>query len=146
MTAAYCAATPTWKSRRRRTDEPGRIRTGFALIGGAQPEKINTYRGSNMRKTTAFLAATVAVLAFQPALAADKIPPAQNVITKFVNKGSASAVLAAMNKLHAEMEAQGWVYSDMAVYTEDGDLEGLFVTYIKTPAPPPMATPLPPAN
>jgi hypothetical protein len=101
-----------------------------------------------MRRTTAFLAASIAALAFQPALAADKIPPAQNTVTKFVSKGSSSAVITAMNKLHAEMEAQGWAYKDMGVYTEDGDLAGLFVTYVKPPAqhmmPPPAAPAAPP--
>jgi hypothetical protein len=65
--------------------------------------------------------------------AADKPPAEANGIrTLFVEKGSASAVLKAINALHAKMEAEGWSYRDMSVYTEDGDLEGVFVTYVRT--------------
>lgn len=41
----------------------------------------------------------------------------------------------AINKMHARMEAEGWTYKDMGVYTEDGDLQGVFVTYVRQPAP-----------
>ncbi len=41
----------------------------------------------------------------------------------------------AINKMHAKMEAEGWIYKDMGVYTEDGDLQGVFVTYVRQPAP-----------
>jgi hypothetical protein len=102
-----------------------------------------------MRKTisTAAAALMTAVLAYQPALAAEP-EAAKSITTVFVSKGSASSVTKALNKLHAKMEAQGWAYSDMEVYTEDGDLEGIFVTYVRAPevaaaAAPAMATPAP---
>jgi hypothetical protein len=75
--------------------------------------------------------ATVFVLA-SASHAADKPPSeADGIRTLFVEKGSASAVLKAINALHAKMEAEGWSYRDMSVYTEDGDLEGVFVTYAR---------------
>jgi hypothetical protein len=74
---------------------------------------------------TAVFAATVNV-------AAEKAPKeASGIRTLFVEKGSASSVLKAINVLHAKMEAEGWSYRDMSVYTEDGDLEGVFVTYVR---------------
>lgn len=36
-----------------------------------------------------------------------------------------------MTKLHEEFAQKGWTVVDVAVYTEDGDLEGFFVTYVK---------------
>ncbi|MEY4762641.1 MAG: hypothetical protein RLZZ200_2497 [Pseudomonadota bacterium] len=95
-----------------------------------------------MRKTTALLATVISLLAWQPTHAEDKDVQAQTVVTRFVDKGSAKSVIKAINKMHAEMEAKGWVYRDMGVYTEDGDLEGLFVTYVKAlPPAAPTANP-----
>lgn len=83
---------------------------------------------------TAILGAALAVLAatasVQPALAAEPAA-ATTMTTVFVNKGSSSSVTKALNKLHAEMEAAGWAYGSMSVYTEDGDLQGIFVTYVR---------------
>ena len=61
---------------------------------------------------------------------------ATNTRTVFIDKGSAGAVVKALNKSHAKMEAEGWTYVDMGVYTEDGDLEGIFVTYVRKAASP----------
>jgi hypothetical protein len=78
------------------------------------------------------------VLAVQPAIAADP-PPAKTMQTVFVSKGNASSLAKAVNESHAKMEAEGWSYADMGVYIEDGDLAGMFVTYVRiaatTPAP-----------
>jgi hypothetical protein len=102
-----------------------------------------------MRNTISAAAAALmtAALAFQPAVAAEP-EAAKAITTVFVSKGSASSVTKALNKLHAKMEAQGWAYSDMEVYTEDGDLEGIFVTYVRAhetapAAAPAVATPAP---
>jgi hypothetical protein len=77
-------------------------------------------------------AAALACLGGSIGMAADKSPQeAKGIRTLFVEKGSASSVLKAINALHAKMEAQGWRYQDMSVYTEDGDLEGVFVTYTR---------------
>lgn len=78
-------------------------------------------------------AIATALIATTAGNAADKAPTEANGIrTLFVEKGSASAVLKAINALHAKMEAEGWSYRDMSVYTEDGDLEGVFVTYVRS--------------
>jgi hypothetical protein len=99
-----------------------------------------------MRTTISAAAAALmtAALAFQPAVAAEP-EAAKSITTVFVSKGSASSVTKALNKLHAKMEAEGWAYADMEVYTEDGDLEGIFVTFVRAPAAavPAMATPAP---
>ena len=44
-------------------------------------------------------------------------------------------------KKHAEMAKQGWKFQDLDVYTEDGDMKGLFITYVREPAPAPSAAP-----
>jgi hypothetical protein len=99
-----------------------------------QPVDRETTR-SAMRKFLS-AAAAAALLAGSVCVAADKPPQeAQSIRTLFVNKGSASAVLKSINALHAKMEAEGWKYQDMSVYTEDGDLEGVFVTYVRATAP-----------
>lgn len=36
-----------------------------------------------------------------------------------------------INESHAEMEAKGWRFLDLEAYTENGDLVGFFVTYVK---------------
>ena len=36
-----------------------------------------------------------------------------------------------MTKLHEKYAKEGWTVADVAVYTENGDLEGFFVTYVK---------------
>ena len=89
-----------------------------------------------MRFRVMLAAVSLALLVgFQPVRAADPAP-AKTMITVFVDKGSSSAVTKAINKMHARMEAEGWTYRDMGVYTEDGDLQGVFVTYVRQqPAP-----------
>lgn len=36
-----------------------------------------------------------------------------------------------LNESHAEMEAKGWRFLDLDTYSENGDLVGFFVTYVK---------------
>lgn len=36
-----------------------------------------------------------------------------------------------INESHAEMEAKGWRFMSLETYTENGDLVGFFVTYVK---------------
>lgn len=36
-----------------------------------------------------------------------------------------------MTKQHQEYAKEGWTVANVAVYTENGDLEGFFVTYVK---------------
>ena len=37
-----------------------------------------------------------------------------------------------LTELHQKHEAQGWTFEDLEIYTENGDLEGFFVTYSRT--------------
>ncbi|HSM69285.1 MAG TPA: hypothetical protein VK830_06185, partial [Xanthomonadales bacterium] len=41
-----------------------------------------------------------------------------------------------MTRRHAEMAEQGWRFADSAIYTENGDLEGMFLTYVRPVACP----------
>jgi hypothetical protein len=102
--------------------------------------------GTIMRRV--FLTTVVALLcAGSAGLAADKAPQeAQRIRTVFVSKGSASSVLKGINAMHAKMEAEGWDYRDMGVYTEDGDLEGVFLTYVRASEPDAAPTTAPPAR
>ena len=62
--------------------------------------------------------------------AAESSPPA--AVTIFVSKGaSGSSVADAVNKAHAEWYAKGYTFAAMDSYIEDGDLEGMWVTYTK---------------
>jgi hypothetical protein len=36
-----------------------------------------------------------------------------------------------ISETHDSAEAQGWNYSDLQVYIEDGDLQGFFITYTR---------------
>ncbi|MEZ5562845.1 MAG: hypothetical protein R3F27_07825 [Gammaproteobacteria bacterium] len=73
-------------------------------------------------------------VAMSPALAAD----AQTVWVD--GKGQGSMAKEA-TKMHAEMAKQGWTFRDLEVYTEDGDMKGMFITYVRESAAAPSATP-----
>lgn len=45
--------------------------------------------------------------------------------------GKKDRAASRMTKQHEKFAKQGWVVVDTAVYTENGDLEGFFVTYVK---------------
>ena len=45
--------------------------------------------------------------------------------------GKKGRVAKRMTKQHQEYAEEGWTVADVAVYTENGDLEGFFVTYVK---------------
>ncbi len=36
-----------------------------------------------------------------------------------------------MTKMHLEYAREGWTVQDVSIYTENGDLQGFFVTYVK---------------
>jgi hypothetical protein len=80
---------------------------------------------------TNFLAACVAttgLLAAGLAGAAEQGPPA-TIKTVWLDGKGQSSMADKVNKLHADMAAKGWKFVDLAVYTEDGDMQGLFITY-----------------
>ncbi len=60
--------------------------------------------------------------------------PAATATTVFVDAnfgGRKNGAAKALSKKHAEMEAQGWRFAHLAPYTENGDLVGFFVTYVR---------------
>jgi len=82
------------------------------------------------------IAATCMALAFlalssASVQAADKTDAdaSAKVKTVFVDGKGQSGFADKVNKKHAEMTAQGWRFADLEVYTEDGDMQGAFVTY-----------------
>jgi hypothetical protein len=36
-----------------------------------------------------------------------------------------------MTKMHQEYAREGWTLQEVTIYTENGDLEGFFITYVK---------------
>jgi hypothetical protein len=59
---------------------------------------------------------------------------ATKAITVFLDAsfgGRTNGAAKALSNKHAEMEAQGWRFEHLAVYTENGDLVGFFVTYVR---------------
>lgn len=36
-----------------------------------------------------------------------------------------------MTQMHQEYAREGWTLQDVTIYTENGDLEGFFITYLK---------------
>ena len=35
-----------------------------------------------------------------------------------------------INEMHAQHFEQGWMFADLEIYTENGDLQGYFITYV----------------
>ena len=44
------------------------------------------------------------------------------------HKGTADKI----TKSHKNAESQGWDFDELSVYTENGDLQGFFITYTRT--------------
>ena len=82
----------------------------------------------------ALLIAAVAALSLASgvAQAQDKAPP--TIKTVWLDGKGQSSMADKVNKLHAEMAAKGWSFASLEVYTEDGDMQGLFITYVRDPA------------
>lgn len=59
-------------------------------------------------------------------------------VSKFGRKDRAASN---MTRLHQEMAAEGWVFRDMEVYTENGDLEGFYLTYSRAAQCAPLQAP-----
>ncbi|MFT5140490.1 MAG: hypothetical protein ACI9CB_002154 [Rhodothermales bacterium] len=68
----------------------------------------------------------------------------QEAITGFQDvsgMGRKDKAASNMTKRHQEMAKQGWRFIGLEVYTENGDLEGFFLSYVRD-----VACPLIPAN
>jgi len=46
--------------------------------------------------------------------------------------GRKDRAAANMSRRHEDMAKEGWRFADSEVYIENGDLEGLFITYVRT--------------
>ena len=70
----------------------------------------------------------------QAASAAAQPVAATRAITVFVDAnfgGRKNGAAKAISRKHEEMAAQGWRFAHLAPYTENGDLVGFFVTYLR---------------
>lgn len=85
-----------------------------------------------MTSTTSMIAAVASMALFAAvAYGKDEPPAAQNVTTMWLGGKGESSFAEKVNALHAEMEAKGWKFSDLEIYTENGDMRGVFVTYTR---------------
>ncbi|NIP18131.1 MAG: hypothetical protein GWM87_08215 [Xanthomonadales bacterium] len=71
----------------------------------------------------------------QPAPATD-CEEAVTVFQDVSGTGRKDRAAANMTKRHASMAEDGWRFDDMEIYTENGDLEGFFLTYVRAVACP----------
>jgi maltose-binding protein MalE len=88
-----------------------------------------------MKRTTILATATAGLLATAALVGvtsqAKDEPVAQNTTTAWVDGKGYSGFSEKLNKKHAEMEAKGWKFGDLEIYTENGDMQGAFVTYVR---------------
>jgi maltose-binding protein MalE len=80
--------------------------------------------------TSAFAALLATVGLFAVASQAKDEPVAQNTTTVWIDGKGQQGFSEKLNKMHAQMEAKGWKFGDLEIYTEDGDMKGAFVTYV----------------
>lgn len=62
------------------------------------------------------------------------VAPGKGGKTVFVDVsvlGKKDRAASRMTKQHEKFAKEGWTVANVAVYTENGDLEGFFVTYVK---------------
>ena len=87
-----------------------------------------------MKRVTILTSAFAALLAtlglFAVASHAKDEPVAQNTATVWIDGKGQQGFSEKLNKMHAQMEAKGWKFGDLEIYTEDGDMKGAFVTYV----------------
>lgn len=78
----------------------------------------------------AVLALSAGSLVTGAALAADdKDDINAKTTTVWVDGKGYSGFAEKLNKKHAEMQEKGWSFADLEIYTENGDMQGAFVTY-----------------
>jgi len=76
-------------------------------------------------------AAMAATLAAAPAARAAEPPKATTVVTVYINAHGGNSIAKETNESHAKMEKDGWLFADLAVHDENGDTEGVWITYVK---------------
>jgi len=87
---------------------------------------------TRIARLLATVVAVAAVTATPQALAADK-QQAATMVTVHVNAHTGNGVAKDVNELHAKMEQDGWRFASMVAHTENGDTEGVWVTYTREP-------------
>lgn len=92
-----------------------------------------------MKNRLAACVASMAFLVVSTAFAADKESAPATIKTVFVSGHGESSMADKVNKMHAEMAAKGWKFADLDIYIENSDMQGIFVTYVREPAPAPAA-------
>jgi hypothetical protein len=85
-----------------------------------------------------FSVAAIAVATLMVGVAVIKVraadSPSPAAVTIFISKGmGGSGVANALNKEHVQWYEKGYTFAAMDSYIEDGDLQGMWVTYIKKP-------------
>ena len=78
--------------------------------------------------TGTFAALTLFVAS--PLIAADADENA-TAITVWVDGKGQGSMAEEVTEKHAEMAEQGWRFQGLDVYTEDGDMKGMFVSYVR---------------
>jgi hypothetical protein len=78
--------------------------------------------------TAAVMATTLATA--PAALAADP-PKATTVVTVYINAHGGNSIAKEANESHAKMEKDGWRFESLEVHGENGDTEGVWITYVK---------------
>jgi hypothetical protein len=73
----------------------------------------------------------LAVLGVNSVVAADDV--SATTTTVWVDGKGQSAMASEVSEMHAKMNKEGWRFADLEVYTEDGDMKGMFVTYVRDP-------------
>ena len=84
---------------------------------------------TTLTTAAAGLLATVAMCVSASYAKDDPFP--QNTMTVWVGGKGESSFAEKLNKMHAEMEAKGLKVTDVEIYTENGDMRGAFVTYVR---------------
>ena len=77
------------------------------------------------------VACLAAGLVFAAAQASEVHQLAQHVVTVHIDGHLGSGLAKKANEMHAKMETEGWRFASLAVHTENGDTEGLWVTYVR---------------
>lgn len=53
--------------------------------------------------------------------------------TVWVDGKGQDSMAREVSEIHDEMNAAGWRFADLEIYIEDGDMKGMFVTYVRDP-------------
>ena len=74
---------------------------------------------------------TATALVAAPATNAAKETSPATMVTVYISAHGGSSIASKVNEMHKTMEAQGWRFANMEVHTENADMEGAWITYVK---------------